>query len=170
MKTAFVQRMDLWARHLMPAVTTLFLVLLSVVPLGIPGYAHVTPALTLMSVFYWVVYRPDLMPPSLVFVVGLAEDLLNGYPLGLTAIVLLAVYGITGTQRATFLSKPFFIVWGGFVVISFGASVLGWMLMSIFSFSWIFPDTVLFRFALTAALFPAAAWIFVRIHRYLVRG
>ncbi|UUX49489.1 rod shape-determining protein MreD [Nisaea acidiphila] len=169
MKSAFVQRMDLWARHLMPAATTLFLVLLSAVPLGIPGYAQVAPSLTLMSVFYWAVYRPDLMPPSLVFLVGLAEDLLNGYPFGLTAIVFLGVYGITGTQRPTFLSKPFFIVWGGFVVISFGAFLLGWMLMSVFTLSWIFPDTVLFRFGLTATLFPAAAWIFVRIHRYLVR-
>ncbi|WP_193182048.1 rod shape-determining protein MreD [Nisaea sediminum] len=169
MKTAFVQRMDLWARHLMPAALTLFLVLLSAVPLGIPGYAQVAPSLTLMSVFYWVVYRPDLMPAALVFVTGLAEDLVNGYPLGLTAIVFLAVYGVTGTQRQTFVGKPFFIVWGGFVLISFGAFALGWILMSVFSLAWIFPDTVMFRFALTAALFPAAAWIFVRVHRYLVR-
>lgn len=169
MKTTFVQRMDLWARHLMPAVMTLFLVLLSAVPLGIPGYAQVAPSWTLMAVFYWAVYRPDLMPASLVFLTGLAEDLVNGYPLGLTAIVFLAVYGGTGTQRQIFLSKPFFIAWGGFVIISFGAFGLGWLLMSLFTFSWIMPDTAMFRFGLTATLFPAAAWIFVRIHRYLVR-
>ncbi|MEO9900968.1 rod shape-determining protein MreD [Nisaea sp.] len=169
MKTSFVQRMDLWARHLMPAATMLLLVLVSAVPLGIPGYAQVSPAFTLMAVFYWAVYRPDLTPPSVVFLTGLAEDLVHGFPLGLTAIIFLAVYGVATTQRQTFLTKPFFIAWGGFVIISFGAFLLDWTLMSLFSLAWIAPDTVLARFGLTVALFPAMAWLFVRIHRYLVR-
>ncbi|MEQ8334683.1 rod shape-determining protein MreD [Nisaea sp.] len=169
MKTSFVQRMDLWARHLMPAATTLLLVLVSAVPLGIPGYAQISPAFTLMAVFYWAVYRPDLTPPFVVFLTGLAEDLVHGYPIGLTAIIFLAVYGVATTQRQTFLTKPFFIAWGGFVIISFGAFLLDWVLMSLFSLAWIIPDTVLARFGLTVALFPAMAWLFVRIHRYLVR-
>lgn len=169
MKTTLAQRMDLWARHLMPAVTTLMLVLVSAVPLGIPGYAQVAPSLTLMSVFYWAVYRPDLLPPSVVFVTGLAQDIVNAYPPGLTAIVFLAVYGVTSTQRQTLINKPFFIVWGGFIVISFGAFLLGWMLMCLMSLAWIQPSAVFVQFGLTAALFPGAAWFFVRFHRHLVR-
>ena len=168
MKTSFVQRIDLWARNLMPAATMLLLVLISAVPLGIPGYAQVSPDFTLMAVFYWAVYRPDLTPPSVIFLTGLVEDLLHGFPLGLTAIIFLAVYGVTTTQRQTFLTKPFFIAWGGFVIISFGAFLVDWTLMSIFR--WPGSSRIhLARFGLTVTPFPATARLFVRIHRYLVR-
>lgn len=169
MKTTFAQRMDLWARHWMPTATTAALVILGAVPLGIPGYPQIAPAYTLMAVFYWSVYRPDLIPPPAIFCLGVAQDLLSGYPLGLTALVFLAVYGVTLTQRQTFLTKPFFIAWFGFVVIAFGAFLMSWMLMCLFNLTWIVPQPVLFQYALTVAAFPLLAWVFVRIHRYLVR-
>ena len=31
-------------------------------PLHIPGYAALTPAFTLMAVYHWTIYRPDLLP------------------------------------------------------------------------------------------------------------
>ena len=66
-----VQRMDSWARHLMPTVSVVGLTILGAVPFGVPGLAEMTPLYTLMGVFYWAVYRPDLMPPVIVFVAGI---------------------------------------------------------------------------------------------------
>jgi rod shape-determining protein MreD len=48
---------------LIPFTSTLVFVLLSVVPLQIPGFAVVTPAFALMAVYHWTIYRPDLLPP-----------------------------------------------------------------------------------------------------------
>jgi rod shape-determining protein MreD len=165
----FAQHLDLWARYMMPAVTTMFLALLNVVPLGLPAISDVTPVVTMMAVFYWAVYRPDLLPPVVVFALGLAQDILLGNPTGLMALTLLAMHGVTITQRPAFLGKPFAVAWLGFAVISAGGFVLMWLLTCILATELLLTPAVLFQFVLTAICFPLAAWVFVRVHRYLVR-
>jgi rod shape-determining protein MreD len=169
MTPGFVHRMDSWARHMMPAVTTLILALLNVIPLGLPALSDVMPVITVMAVFYWSVYRPDLLPPVAVFLLGLAQDILLGNPTGLTALTLLAVHGVTLTQRQVFLGKPFFFAWLGFTVISAGGFVLMWILTCILATELLLSPAVIFQFLMTAACFPIGAWVFVRVHRYLVR-
>lgn len=165
----FAQHLDLWARYMMPAVTTMFLALLNVVPLGLPAISDVTPVVTMMAVFYWAVYRPDLLPPVVVFALGLTQDILLGSPTGLMALTLLAMHGVTITQRQAFLGKPFAVAWLGFAVISAGAFVVMWLVTCILATELLLTPAVLFQFALTAICFPLAAWVFVRVHRYLVR-
>ena len=55
----------------MPAATMLLLVL-GAVPLGIPGYAQVSPDFTLMAVFIGL-FTARLTPPSVIFLTGLVE-------------------------------------------------------------------------------------------------
>jgi rod shape-determining protein MreD len=169
MTPGLAQRLDLWARHMMPAVTTMFLALLSVVPLGLPALSDVMPAFTMMAVFYWSVYRPDLVPPVVVFFLGLTQDILVGNPTGLMALTLLAIHGVTLTQRQAFLGKPFFVAWLGFAVISAGAFVLMWLVICILAAELLLTPAVVFQYILTTVSFPLAAWVFVRVHRYLVR-
>jgi rod shape-determining protein MreD len=167
--SVIAQQLDLWARHMMPAVTTMFLALVNVVPLVLPGISNVTPAMTLMAVFYWSIYRPDLLPAVVVFALGLVQDILLGYPIGLMALTLLAMHGITLNQRQAFLGKPFFVIWIGFAVISAGGFMLMWIMTCVLAADLLLTHAVLFQFAFTAVSFPLAAWVFVRIHRYLVR-
>lgn len=169
MTPSVVQRLDVWARHMMPAFTTMFLALLSVVPFGVPSLTDVMPVVTMMSVFYWSVYRPDLIPPVVVFVLGLAQDILAGNPTGLMALTLLAIHGVTLTQRQAFLGKPFLIAWLGFAVISAGGFLLMWLITCILAAELLLTLAVVFQYLLTSVSFPLAAWVFVRGHRYLVR-
>ena len=167
--SGITQHLDSWARYMMPAVTTMFLALLNVVPLGLPGISDVVPMMVMMAVFYWSVYRPDLLPAVVVFVLGLIQDILLGSPIGLMALTLLAMHGVTLTQRQAFLGKPFFVAWIGFAVISAGGFMLMWIMTCVLAADLLLTPAVLFQFVLTAVSFPLAAWIFVRVHRYLVR-
>lgn len=169
MTPGIAQRLDVWARYMMPAVTTMILALLNVVPLGLPALSDVMPVITMMAVFYWSVYRPDLLPPVVVFALGLAQDILVGNPTGLMALTLLAIHGVTLTQRQAFLGKPFFVAWLGFAVISAGGFVLMWLITCILAAELLLTLAVVFQFLLTVVSFPLAAWVFVRVHRYLVR-
>jgi rod shape-determining protein MreD len=45
-------------------------VIVSVLPVKIPGYAALTPAITLMAAYHWTIYRPDLLPRIALFAVG----------------------------------------------------------------------------------------------------
>ena len=81
-------------RGLTPLVLTLMLALLTVVPLRIPDFAPVTPALTVIAIYYWGIYRPDLMPIVATFAIGMFQDIIAGTPLGLTSLVLLTVHAV----------------------------------------------------------------------------
>ena len=59
----------------LPIATRCFAAALALLPLPVPGYAALTPAFTLMAVYHWSVYRPDLLPPSGLFAIGFAQDL-----------------------------------------------------------------------------------------------
>jgi rod shape-determining protein MreD len=52
-----------------------------------------TPLFPVMVVYFWTVVRPDLMSAGIVFLSGLALDLLTGTPFGFWALGLLAASG-----------------------------------------------------------------------------
>ncbi|MFQ5974593.1 MAG: rod shape-determining protein MreD, partial [Alphaproteobacteria bacterium] len=78
-----------WARSLVPITITALLILMAALPLPLPFYGVAAPWLPLMGVYYWAILRPDLMPRSAVFAIGLFQDALMGTPLGLSAVIYL---------------------------------------------------------------------------------
>ena len=95
----FWYRLDQFARQLFPFALTIATLLASLVPLRLPAYSLVTPSFMAIAVYFWTLYRPDLMPRSAVFFIGLLQDLLTGGMLGASAIVLLALAVATSSQR-----------------------------------------------------------------------
>lgn len=169
MKLSLAQRLDLWARRSIPVVLTLLLLLLGTVPLGFPFLGSVAPAYTLMAVFYWAVYRPDLLPLGTVFMIGVLEDALTGLPLGAGALALLFVYGTALGQRRAFLKRPFYIAWIGFAVLAAMAALLMWLLIAALNGVMIGARPAMFQYAITVALFPCLAILFVAAHRHIQR-
>ena len=110
--------LDRGLRGLTPFVLTIGLVLISVLPIPVPGTGPITPALTLMAVYYWSVHRPDLLPIAATFIVGVVQDTLSGAPLGMTSLVLLSVQGVVMAQYRFFSGKTFMIEWWGFLIIA----------------------------------------------------
>src|SRR5215471_6282538 len=121
----------LFARFV-PFLMTLLFAVISVVPLNLPGFAVVTPAFTLMAVFHWTVYRPDLMPLSAVFAIGLLVDLLNGTPyVGLSALTLLLVRTAVLAQRRFFVNRTFPVLWLGFLAVTACNFAFLWAVVSL---------------------------------------
>jgi rod shape-determining protein MreD len=169
MRPTATQRLDLWLRQATPMALTAVLAVLSVVTVGIPGYAAVVPGYTAMATFYWAVFRPDLQPASALFLIGVLQDILTGTPLGLTAVSLLLLHALALSQRRALVTKPFLLTWLGFVVIQLPIAVLAWGMMSALQFRVIGPEPAFFQYLVTVLGFPVVAWVFVRVHRYVVR-
>ncbi len=162
MTSGFWHRLDMLARQLTPAVLTLVLVIINVMPLHIPGFSRIAPLLPLMAVYHWAIFRPRLLPAYLVFLIGLLQDVLTGTPIGVNALVLLAVYGAVLSQKKFFIGKSFFILWLGFSVIAAGALAVNWGLISAINLTLVEPRTVIFQYLLTLGFFPAVAFVFLR--------
>lgn len=169
MKPSLFQRMDLWVRQLLPLGTTLMLLLINVIPTRVPGFAGVAPVLVMMGVYYWTIYRPDLLSPLTAFLVGLAHDILSGTPLGVTAAVLLMVQGVTESQRRFFLGSGFAASWWGFGLVSLVAVSLQWVLVSAVFGQVLESRVVLFSYLMTLSLYPAVSWVLARTHVMFLR-
>jgi rod shape-determining protein MreD len=164
-KPAALPRNDPFPASALPFLAVLLLVLVSLMPLRIPGYASVTPDFALMGVFHWTVYRPALLPPLFLFVLGVAFDLVTGAPVGLTAMIFLIMRSIVLRQRQFFVGRQFAFVWFGFTLSAGGAVALVWVVGSLFNGVFLDPRPMLLQWVLTVAFYPAVSWCLQRLQR-----
>lgn len=169
MKATLIQRMDQWVRHLLPFSVTLLLVLVDAMPTRLPDFAAVAPLLPLISVYYWAIYRPELLPPSVAFGLGVINDVIMGTPMGVSSLVYLLVQGMTASQRRFFHGKTFLVAWWAFALVAVGAVGLQWALVSVIYGHLMEPQAVLFELLMTISVYPLVSWMFARAQLALLR-
>jgi rod shape-determining protein MreD len=167
-KLVLLQRDIGLINRLMPAITTIVCVFISVIPVHLPGFALVTPAFPLMAVYHWTIYRPDLLPFVAAFGAGLFLDMLNGAPLGISALVLLLARAVVLTQRQLFIGRSFALVWAGFVAVAAAAAAFEWAVVSLFYGMALDVRPFLFQAVLTIAGYPFVSYFLVRVQRNLL--
>jgi rod shape-determining protein MreD len=153
---------------LLPVVTTVLAMLLSVQAIPIPGYAPVTPAFTLMAAYHWTIYRPDLLPALALFIIGTIQDLLGGGLPGVTALLLLLAHAIVSANRRHFVNRPFPFVWAGFTLLTGAAMLFLWTLHSVLAAELLDFRGTVFRAVLTVSVFPVASFLLGRTQRTLM--
>ncbi len=165
-----LQRVSLALRGTVPLLLSLLLVVVSVAFYGIPDLAPVTPSLATMAVYYWGIYRPDLLPAPAAFLIGLVQDILSGGPTGMMALILLLVHAVVVSQRRVFLGKSFLVGWWGLAIVAGGAAVLSWLVASAWFGSFLPVWPVVYQALLTVALYPCFTWLFGQVHQKVLRG
>jgi len=165
-----LHRLDLWARNLAPFVMTLLMLIVGTAPLPIPHFIPLGPGLALISVYYWAIHRPALLPAPAVFFIGLLSDLMGLAPLGVGTLVLLLTHGVALSQRRALAGQPFLVVWWGFMMIAAGTMSIGWIFASVVAGAALDPNPAIFAYLMTIALYPAAADLFARAQRAFLRA
>ncbi|HEV2101056.1 MAG TPA: rod shape-determining protein MreD [Stellaceae bacterium] len=154
--------------RLLPVATTAAAALLSIQPVHLPGYAALAPAFTLMAVYHWTIYRPDLLPPFALFLVGAAHDLLAGGQPGVTPLLLLLARAAVLRYRRWFPDRDFPFVWAGFTLLTVAAMAGLWLLDSLLEARLVAFRGGIFRAVLTISLFPVASFLLGRTQRALM--
>lgn len=169
MKQSFWHRLDQLARGLTPFALSLLLVVLSLVPIRLPGLSPITPWITLAAVYFWTLHRPDLLPMGAVFLLGLFADLAGGGPLGVTSLGLMAAQAVVRAQRRHILPHPFMVQWVIFALVALLAETL-LVILHVMAFAQaIDPGPALFQALMTVACYPPVAWLFVQAQRAFLR-
>lgn len=159
------QRLDQTGRNILPFALTLLFTLVAMAPTQLPGYSTVALPLGLMAVFYWAIHRPDLLKPSVAFLLGILHDLLSGQPLGLTSLLFVLSYWLLMSQRRYFLGNSFGMLWLGFGTVALGCAFVQWAVFSVTAATMLDAKPAAMQAALAVALFPVPAWILMRVHR-----
>ena len=139
---------------MVPFLVSLGLVVLTVLPTRLPGFAQVAPSWPMMGIFYWSIYRPDLLPMWAVFVLGVLADIVLDMPLGVSSLLYLLIRGIVVGQRRFFLTNPFPMTWAAFAVIALGVMGLEWMLFILLHGEAVDPQILLWQYVILLGLFP----------------
>lgn len=147
-------RLDMGARRMVPFLVSLGLVILTAVPTRLPGFAQIAPSWPMMGIFYWSIYRPDLLPIWAAFLIGVLTDIVAGMPLGISALLYLFIRGIVVTQRRFFITNPFPMTWAAFAIISLGTMGLNWVLFAMLQSEAVDPQILLWQYVLLMGLFP----------------
>ena len=155
---------------LLPALSAVLLVVLVNLPMSLTGGLFPAPLLALTAVYFWALVRPDLMPPFLVLVVGLLEDLLSGGPPGVWATGFMAAYALVDRQRENLAGLA-----GAAAVLGFAAA-MALAAAATFVLTWIMylrqPPLapLLLAIVFTVLFYPPVAMILGWLHRRAVGG
>jgi rod shape-determining protein MreD len=159
------RQLDIAARVSFPACITILLMLLTQAPFGLPEQAASLPAVALGCVWFWSLFRPDALPPPVVFLIGLLLDLLGCLPLGVGVFTLLAVHGVALTLRRSLSRRGGAWIWIVFACVASGASLSIWLLVMLLTFQLLSPYPAIFIAVLAIAFFPLLAVPFASAHR-----
>jgi rod shape-determining protein MreD len=121
-----------------------------------------------MATYHWTIYRPDLLPAPLLFLIGAIQDLLSGGLPGVTAVTLLLARAIVLAHRNYFVDRPFPFIWAGFTLLTGGAMLLSWALHSLLAAEVLDLRGPVLRAVLTISVFPLASFLLGRSQRALL--
>jgi rod shape-determining protein MreD len=159
------QRLDHGLRLAVPSVVTLFMTLLSAIVWPIPYLGSVMPPLAFIGLYYWSSHRPDLFPSGVAFGIGILNDIINGFPIGVSALLFTVAHQIILRQRRIFAGHSFFMLWSGFALTSAALMITEWILIALVSWQIVPFLPVLIQTVLAIVIFPLPCWILIRLQR-----
>lgn len=165
MSENFSSAFKLISQSLIPTVTVFLLIIVSLLPFPIPYWSTIPPQLALIGVFYWSIYRPDLLPFWIVFILGIIQDSLVGFPLGVTSFVMIIVRLFIVTQIKFFSVKNFLSNWMTFIIIYGAVSGLLWLFMSILEGHMMIAWAIIFQYLITIIFYPLFSWMLYSLEK-----
>ena len=127
-------------------------------PYRISFLDNLLPFLPLAAVYYWCIFKPNLVPVSAIFMLGLLQDILSGGPLGMTALLLVLVRLFVIRQGRRFLEREFLFNWLVFFIVALVFGLATWAISSIYIRETQYIWNAVGQSMLTIAVFPAIVW------------
>ncbi len=154
MKRSILNITALFLRFHIPFLFSFFLLLVGMLPWRVAFLSHFAVPLVYCSLFFWVVFRPELLTAPAVFALGLSADLLTISPLGYyTFLFLLFYWGILLERRFLF-KRSFLFLWGAFCVFVCPLIIAQWLLASLLNLAWLSFFFFLGQGVLLMAFYP----------------
>lgn len=153
---------------ILPVTITIVMGVIPSLPINLTGWQVLAPNLALAAVFYWAVYRPDLFPLFLAFVIGLIQDVLTGTFLGVQAILVTMSYLAILTQRRVFYQRHFIMSWWGYAVILAVVTASIWIVQTGLGGNKALVLETVLHWLLSVLFFPAVYGVCYTIQRTLL--
>lgn len=131
-------------------------------PLRIANGPDLMPMLPLMTLFIWSTVRPRFIPPIVIFVIGILNDVLTGGVLGVWALAYLVSLTIARSRDEDGPTREFGPVWIRFLVVLAIAIPVAWSAGSLAIGQPAPVRPLLIEGVASALMFPLLAFVFIR--------
>ncbi len=157
-------------KHIKPTVVSCLLVGLSLISF-IPVWTHLgfCPNFFVMVLYLWLIYRPDLIQFGGLMVVGLIQDGLYGYPLGLSIFGILQLIFFAKIFRKLILQKSFGFVFCGYIAYLLVYSITNWGILSFLKQEWLPVLPILNFIGFSILTYPVVCQISLFLQKYIDR-
>lgn len=137
----------------------------------IPLWTHLgfCPNFFVMVLYLWLIYRPDLIQFWGLMVVGLIQDGLYGYPLGVSILEILQLVFFAKIFRKLILQKSFGFVFGGYIAYLLVYSFAEWGILSSFKQEWLPIRPILNFIGFSILTYPVVCQISLFLQKYIDR-
>ena len=136
--------------------------------LSLPGMSRLYIHFGIIALYFWSVFRPDLVPIWLVFLFGLLLDFMGGGIVGYITISFLLVRAIVGDQNHLFLVMPTLMLWaiGGVIILLFDG--LGWLIYGVIAVRWVNIFVPLINSLFSVIMIPLIFWLLQQIRKNFI--
>ncbi len=144
-----------------------FLFLLNLADIPLIGSGMVPPAFLLIGIYFWSITKPALLPVPVVFVIGLAFDIVSASVVGLHTFAFMIIVTVLRSQRRYLLGQAWPVLWVGFIGAILILSLLHALAYTLVSGS--FPSLwlVLASIAIGALTYPLLTPLMAALNRFL---
>ncbi len=163
---AISQYFGIAVRSLFPFLLCIALLIVELLPLDIAHFAALMPHLMLAGAFFWMINRPNAVPNSVLFLLGLTHDVMTGNLIGLMPFTLIAASRFVADQRQIFTGRLFVLSWWGFIIVAAAYGLVGWLLANMLLPGSITPTGTAVKTLMTIAAYPIIAFAFGRFQRW----
>src|SRR3989338_3177588 len=143
------------------------LILLNLVKFPLLGADGGKLSFLLIGIYFWTIYRPTLLPYTMVFASGLLLDLLSGGLVGLNALCFMIVAMIVRGQRRFLLGQSWSVVWAGFCVAVTLVMGIHYVVYSLSSLTILPPIPLGFNLIISYLLYPLILPPMILLNRVL---
>ncbi len=164
------QESFLSTKNIKPTVISCLLVALSLISF-LPIWTHLgfSPNFFVMVLYLWLIYRPDLIQFWGLMMVGLIQDGLYGYPLGISILGILQLIFFAKIFRKLILRKSFGFVFCGYIAYLLVYSITKWAVLSIFKQEWLPVLPILNFIGFSILTYPVVCQISLSLQKYIDR-
>ncbi len=120
------------------------------------------PMLPLITIFIWSSIRPRFMPPFVIFIVGLMQDLITGGPMGVWALAYVVALMIMRVREEDGAKREIGPIWFRFVGVVAIATFIAWCAGSLATGGPAAIRPMLVEAAATVLMFPLIGLLTIR--------
>ncbi|PIR38745.1 MAG: hypothetical protein COV35_06170 [Alphaproteobacteria bacterium CG11_big_fil_rev_8_21_14_0_20_39_49] len=153
---------------IIPKFLAVFAVLIMCTQSRVYGFDNYFPAIDLMVIYYWCIYRPKLLGNGFVFLLGFFKDVLMGVSLGINALNNLIIRMMI-VRKGGHFEPTFYFLWAGFAIILMISTTIQWLLFSFLAEQWLGIGAAGKQFAVSVLIYPFVHNFFNKIYSLLPR-